>query len=202
MCDEPWENPFCTRRIRPGAIPFLFPDGQDAETLVARLRTHGWSGEIIGPHGSGKSALLAALIPAIERAGRHVTLVALHDGQRRLPLRFDGRHRLREPAVLVVDGYEQLSRWHRWRLRRLCRRNGWGLVVTAHASVGLPPLWQTAITPELAQAVVDSLLAGQTSPLPAPQLADYLARHQGDLRETLFDLYDRYEAMRSELREH
>jgi hypothetical protein len=202
MCDDPSENPFCTRRIRPGAIPFLFPDGQDVETLVDRLRTHGWCGQIVGPHGSGKSALLATLIPAIERAGRHVTLVELHDGQRRLPLRLGGRHRLREPAVLVIDGYEQLSRWNRWRLRRLCRRNNWGLVVTSHASVGLPPLWQTAVTSELAEAVVDTLLAGQSSPLSEQDLADCLSRHQGDLREMLFDLYDRHEALRSKSRSH
>ena len=226
--DEARENPFCTRRIRPGAIPFLFSVGQDAEALVERLRENGWWGEITGTHGSGKSALLATLIPLIERAGQHVTLVELHDGQRRLPLRLGGDHgpkwgghpclpwlsqigRLlgRQeclphllPEVLVIDGYEQLSRWRRWRLRRLCRRRGWGLVVTAHAPLGFPPLWQTAITPGLAQAVVNRLLAGHASPLPGPELAECLARHQGDLREALFDLYDRYEEMRSESREH
>jgi hypothetical protein len=225
MCDEPSENPFCTRRIRPGAIPFLFPDGQNAETLVDRLRTHGWCGEIVGPHGSGKSALLATLIPAIERAGRHVTLVELHDGQRRLPLRLGGnrvkwgRHsclpwlsRMRPllgrqeclphlpSRVFIIDGYEQLSRWSRWRLRRVCRRNNWGLVVTSHASVGLPPLWQTAVTPELAQAVVATLLAGRSSPLSEPELAECLARHRGDLREMLFGLYDHHEALRSKSR--
>ena len=47
---------------------------------------NGWWGEILGPHGAGKSALLATLIPAVERAGRRPVLVELHDGQRRLPL--------------------------------------------------------------------------------------------------------------------
>ena len=31
------ENPFCTRRVRPGAIPFLFPPDQTAEALIERL---------------------------------------------------------------------------------------------------------------------------------------------------------------------
>jgi hypothetical protein len=197
MRDERPENPFCTRRIRPGAIPFLFPAGQDAETLVEQLRQNGWWGEIVGDHGSGKSALLATLIPAVERVGQRVTLIELHDGQRRLPLRLDGGRRLRTRQIMVIDGYEQLSRCRRWLLKRLCRRRGWGLVVTAHASVGLPPLWQTATTPELAQRIVDQLTAGQTPPLAPSELAECLARHHGDLRETLFHLYDRYEEMRS-----
>ena len=121
------ENPFCTRRVRPGAIPFLFPAGEDAETLVGRLRQNGWWGEIVGAHGTGKSALLATLIPRIELAGRQPLLVELHDGQRRLPLDLDRDSRLRPPTLLVVDGYEQLSRWRRWLLKRLCRRRGWGL---------------------------------------------------------------------------
>jgi len=196
MSHETCENPFCTRRIRPGAIPFLFPAGRDAETLVGRLRQNGWWGEIIGGHGSGKSALLATLIPSIERAGRHATLVELHDGQRRLPLDLDRECQPGASMVVIVDGYEQLSRWRRWLLARLCRRRGWGLLVTAHASVGLPPLYQTAATPELAERIVGGLMAGRASPLAARELAECLARHHDDLRETLFDLYDLYEEQR------
>jgi hypothetical protein len=104
------ENPFCSRRIRPGAVSFLFPPHQNAETLVELLKRNHWRGEIIGPHGSGKSSLLASLIPVIERAGQPVVLVELHDGQRQLPIRLDADARLQSHAVLIVDGYEQLSR--------------------------------------------------------------------------------------------
>jgi hypothetical protein len=191
------ENPFSTRRTRPGATPFLFASGQDAETLVQRLRQSGWRGEIVGPHGSGKSALLAALIPTLELAGRHVVLVQLHDGQRRLPADF--LHAVAEtPATLpIVDGYEQLSRWRRWRLGRLCRRRGWGLLVTAHASVGLPQLCRTAATPELAAQVVGQLLAQRDWPFAAAELDECFARRNGNLREVLFDLYDLCERRRS-----
>ena len=193
MSHEACENPFCTRRIRPGAIPFLFPAGQNAETLVERLRQNGWWGEIIGGHGSGKSALLATLIPSIERAGRHPTLVELHDGQRRLPSDIDRECQPDPSMVLIVDGYEQLSCWRRWLSKRLCHRRGWGLLVTGHASVGLPPLHQTAATPELAEKIVGKLMAGRAAPLAASELAECLARHHGNLRETLFELYDLYE---------
>jgi hypothetical protein len=203
MPQEISENPFCTRRIRPGAICYLFPPGQDTETLLERLRTSGWRGEIVGPHGSGKSALLATLIPALERAGQRVILVELHDGQRRLPAKsmeqFFGRHESpppSSPGILVVDGYEQLTRWRRWLLRRRCRRHGRGLIVTAHASVELPLLWQTSVTPELAERIVAQLTVGLTPSVAASELSECLARHHGDMRETLFSLYDRYEESR------
>ena len=111
------ENPFCTKRVRPGAIPFLFPPGEDAESLVRQLCENGWRGEIVGAHGAGKSALLAALIQSIELVGRRTVLVELHDGQRRLPLDLDRDSRLEPPVVLIVDGYEQLGRWRRFLLR-------------------------------------------------------------------------------------
>ncbi len=64
------DNPFSTCRTRPGAIPYVFPPGQSAAALIERMRESGWRGQIVGPHGSGKSALLATLAPAIEASGR------------------------------------------------------------------------------------------------------------------------------------
>jgi len=197
MSYEPSENPFCTRRVRPGAIPFLFPAGQDAEALVRRLQQSGWWGEIIGTHGAGKSALLATLIPQIELAGQHAAIVELHDGQRRLPLDINRDSRLRPPMVLIVDGYEQLSRWRRFLLKRRCRRRGWGLLVTAHAPAGLPELYRTAATPDLVETIVGQLMGGQASPFTVMELTECFARRNGNLRETLFDLYDLYEQRRA-----
>ena len=59
------------------------------QLLVERLAAFAWRGQIVGPHGSGKSTLLATLLPAIEERGRHPWLIALHDGQRRLPERLE-----------------------------------------------------------------------------------------------------------------
>jgi hypothetical protein len=190
------DNPFSTSRVRPGAIPFIFPPGQNAETLVDRLRQAGWWGEIIGRHGSGKSTLLAVLTAALERAGRRAILVTLHDDERRLPLglRHDGR--LRPPAVLIVDGYEQLGLWQRLALRRFCRRQAVGLLVTAHKSMGFPLLYQTMVTPELAEQIVRQLMGDRPSPLLPAEVCQALSRRGGDLRETLFDFYDLYEQRR------
>ena len=190
------ENPFCTRRVRPGATPFIFPPHENADVLVDRLRQNGWWAQIIGPHGSGKSALLATLTPAIERAGQQTVLVELHDGQRRLPLDLCRDGRLHPPAVVVVDGYEQLSHWSRLVLKRFCRRRKLGLLVTTHEPVGFPELYRTVSTIALAEQIVNELLTGRQSPFTSEELAACYSRHHGDLRETLFELYDLYEQRR------
>jgi len=186
-------NPFSTSRVRPGAIPYCFPPGQTAQGLVRRLRQDDWRGEIIGPHGSGKSTLVAALMPAIEDAGRKTTLIGLHDGQRCLGVELKRSTEIDASTVLIVDGYEQLGHASRFRLRRFCRRRGIGLLVTAHLSVGLPELFHTATSLELAQQVVAQILGKQSTLVTAEDVAERFSRHDGDLRETLFDLYDLYE---------
>jgi hypothetical protein len=191
------ENPFSTRRVRPGAIPYQYPAGQDAAGLLQRLRKNRWRGQIIGPHGSGKSSLLAALIRAIEHAGRHAVLVELHDGQRRLPQSLRRMPQLAEGAVVVVDGYEQLSPWNRWALRRFCRRRGLGLVVTAHASMGLPDLARTSTSVRVARDLVRRLLAEGPALVSPDDVSRQFVLRRGDLREVFFDLYDLHEQRRS-----
>jgi energy-coupling factor transporter ATP-binding protein EcfA2 len=192
----PHSNPFSTRRVRPGAIPFVFPPGDDAARLVDRLRQNGWWGEIVGPHGSGKSTLLAALVPLMETEGRRVVSYALHDGQRRLPIDLSKLPSAAEPMQLVVDGYEQLSHWSRWRLKQFVRRRNSGLLVTSHEPVGLPSLYRTETSLDLARTVVEHLVSQGDPRITREDVAEPFQAHAGDLRETLFALYDLYEARR------
>jgi hypothetical protein len=190
---DPRSNPFSTRFVRPGAIPFRFPEGEDAGTLVARLQRQGWWGQIVGPHGSGKSTLLAALLPELERR-RAVVRVELHEEDRRLPA---AAWSASAGEVLMVDGYEQLGWWSRRGVQGHCRRRGCGLQVTTHFDLGLPELYRTRVTPALARTLIEGLLTEEQRPLVADlDLERHLARHRGSLREVLFDLYDRYEESR------
>lgn len=186
-------NPFSSRHVRPGAVPFVFPEGAAAQDLVERLRAAGWRGQVVGPHGSGKSALVAALVPALEAAGRQVFLCELRAGQRRLPRDFPSAHARAGHAVVVVDGYEQLSAWGRFRLRRACASAGLGLVVTAHGPAGLPDLLRLAPDPALARRIVEWLLRGAEVRIAPEEVDAAFAARQGDLREMLFDLYDLFE---------
>lgn len=174
-------------------MPYVFPAGEDADRLVRRLGENGWRGEIVGPHGAGKSALLAALVTAILRAGRKPLVVELHDGQSRLPLDLAGQCRKAPFDLLIVDGFEQLGRWRRFRLKGLCRRRGWGLLAAVHASVGLPAIHRVVPTAELAAEIVERLMAGRTPRIEAAEVAECFTRHGGDLREMLLELYDWFE---------
>lgn len=195
MIDED-ENPFSTKFIRPGAVDYLFPDGANVEQFVARLEQNGWRGEIVGPHGSGKSTLLAALLPAVAGRGWTVRRIDLHDGQRRLPRGWLREAASRPRTLLVIDGYEQLARWERWRIAAVARRAELGLLVTAHAPVGLPGLWTTEVDLPRAQALLAKLLPNGSAPVSARDLEAALSRHPTDLRAAWFDLYDLYETRR------
>jgi hypothetical protein len=122
-----------------------------------------------------------------------VRLVELHDRQRQLPAEVYRGDAIRPEKVLVVDGYEQLSFWNRLWTRRCCRRRRCGLIVTAHAPVGLPDLFRTSPSFPLVEEVVGRLLQGRPIPWSAKELSDRLEHHQGNVRELLFDLYDLYE---------
>ena len=190
-------NPFSTRHVRPGAIGYLFPPGTTAESLLARLEGNSWRGQIVGPHGSGKSALLATLIRAVEGSARQVHLVELHDGQRRMPHDFWQTDSITPNTLVVVDGYEQLGFFSRLRLRRFCLKRALGLLVTAHLSAGFPDLFRTA--PDIATTVrLVEQLVDRDSPISADEIRERFSTHKGDIREVFFDLYDVYERRRQQ----
>jgi hypothetical protein len=186
-------NPFSTCFVRPGQIPFLFQGAESATTLVERLSAERWQGQIIGPHGTGKSTLVAMLATACETAGRRPWLARLRDGQRRLSGNWASAVEQCGASLVIIDGYEQLPRWRRWWTRRCCRRRGWRLLVTAHADVGLPTLYRTDSSIEMAQAIVGHLLAHRATQLDDRTVAEVFLSSGGNLREVLFALYDRYE---------
>jgi hypothetical protein len=199
--ESPSGNPFATRFVRPGAIPYLFPSGDSVERLIARLAECGWRGEIVGPHGSGKSTLLASLVEALERGGQNVVVYRLREGERRLPKTTCAVATLSRGALVVVDGYEQLPWWRRWALRRVCSRRGLGLLVTTHTPTGLPLLWQTSIDVLTVERVVAHLLVGDPTAaalISRDDVARAVARHPTDAREALFALYDVYERRRAD----
>jgi hypothetical protein len=186
-------NPFATRYTRPGAVEFLFPAGMSAAGLVERLAQQQWWGAIVGPHGAGKSTLLQTLIPELERAGRRVILVRLLEAERRVPNEALAGDALDERTLVIVDGYEQLGWWQRWRLARRCRRRSAGLLVTAHGATGIAELWRVEPSLATTQAVVAQLLGEEADPIPSAVVADLYERHAGNVRETLFALFDHYQ---------
>lgn len=199
-------NPFSTRFTRPGALPFHFDQGEDISNIVARLRQQNWFGQIIGPHGSGKSTLVATLRPALEAAGRDLQLVQLQQIVGRLGRAkglFSGRRSLEKLAwrrfsaatQVIIDGYERLGPLARWLVVARCRRRGCGLLVTTHHDSGLPTIYTMQPRLELALALVRRLLP-TTDVIGQDDVESAWQIHHGNLREVLFSLYDLFEERR------
>lgn len=187
-------NPFATRWTRPGVLPYLFAAGDDATRVVERLRAHHWRGAIVGPHGSGKTTLVATLLPALAAAGRYPRVVTLSQGQHRWPADALAGPELTPSTQLIVDGYEQLGLLARLGLQARCWWRGVGLLITSHRRTLLRTLFITQPSEAIALLLVQRLTA-QRGPAPSEEVvrSAYRAAH-GDMREMLFALYDWYES--------
>ncbi len=192
LSSETGSNPFATRFIRPGAIEYLFPAGISAATLAADLERNHWRGSLMGPHGSGKSSLLMALIPELERLGRQLVRQQLQGGQRTLTWPDLNWRAWTLNTLVVIDGYEQLSLWQRLLLRARIHQRRAGLLVTAHQPVSLPLIYTTRPTPDLAQQIVRQLLTAGDERITPEDVSLACAAHPGNIRETLLCLFDLY----------
>lgn len=175
-------NPFSSRFVRPGALPFLAPRSR-LEALVEMVAAGGrWA--IVGPHGTGKTTLVHHLRSRLELdRSRPSRLVSLHDGGQR-------RRREGTQGVLFIDGYEQLSRLGRWRWAAMR-----DLVVTAHAPPrGFSVLTQTAVDDALAMAIVARLVARAPAPVAPRDAVKALRNAEGNMRDALIALYRVHEA--------
>jgi hypothetical protein len=184
-------NPFSTRFTRPGRLVYRFPPGMDAARLCRQLESSGWCGAIVGDHGTGKTTLLHSLVPRLEQHGRVICWFTLRAGDKKSPVVFPPTP---PPGLqIVVDGYEQLGWWARRSLQRQCQRRRAGLLVTTHQASNLPTLWHTQPSLQLLRRLVAQLLNDHEQAIDDQVIAGLYDRHQGNIRETLFSLYDCYE---------
>ena len=185
------KNPFRTSRIKPGTLPYLLPLGQTLESLVERLEGFQWQAQIVGPHGSGKTTLLHDLVPACEARGKQACRIQLRDGTSSLPISRTEINRWSPQTLVVIDGYEQLSRINRWQLQRWVNRSGCGLLTTVHRAVRMPVLFRTPVSIESTRRIVAQLL-DDNSCISPEDITQAFERCDGNVREVLFSLYDVY----------
>ena len=178
-------NPFATKFWSPGAIPFRFvEEGESCERLVTEFERLG-GGQIVGPHGSGKSTLIESLKTVFARRGYDIRHTVLNDRNRQLPDDFLSDP-LREISVRIVDGFERLSLGKRFRLRWTFP--GRFLVVTHRPVARLPILYRTAPRFEVFMELVRQL----TEKGPCDdELRRLFERSRGNFRDAFLTLYDR-----------
>lgn len=189
-------NPFATRHTRPGQIPPLDERGdpRDLAGLLAELRRQGGSAAIIGPHGTGKSTLLAAMVATLAAAGDDVQNLRIRR-RRDLIAVLASLAAAAGGGVLGIDSWEVLGRVAGRLVVLLARLRRVRLIVTSHRATPLPTLIKTRATPAVLAAIVRRLPADGGLLEPA-DLKHAFSRHRGNLREALADLYDRVEERR------
>lgn len=190
------DNPFRASRVLTD-IRFIRPDhlddagdGVTATSLLPRLAALGHRAAIVGPHGLGKTTLLEDLGDRLGGRGFRVVHLRLDTLDRRLPHGWWARaRRLEARDVVCLDGAEQLG-WLGWiRLRWSVRRAG-GLLITSHRDGRLPTLIACTTSVDLLQGIIERLVPRPVAG--TPSAAELFARHGGNLRSALRDLYDVY----------
>ena len=186
-------NPFASRHVRPGGLRPLTAEAElrDVPALVAKIRVAGGSAAIEGPHGTGKSTLLVAVAAELASAGRLAGTLQLRSVGDCIPaLRLAWQA---EPgSTICFDGWEQMGRVGSLAVRFLARLRGCDLVVTSHRSAGLPLSISMAGSFRLLRAIV-AALPDHGGLIQDEDLTAAFARHGGNLRESLSDIYDRFE---------
>lgn len=191
MLLRPADNPFRVDRLH--ALEFRLPGDATWESLLRNLQRVRFRAAIVGAHGSGKTTLLHALAPRLEAIGFRPRMIFrsadVLDGSD------DGYGQpwdetiatLEDRDVLLVDGYGHLPTLSRLRLRSRAAKAA-GIIATAHARCDLPTILDTETSPTLLDDLVRQL-TGQG--LDAAENATLYARHRGNLRDALRELYDR-----------
>jgi hypothetical protein len=183
------DNPFATHHLH--ALRLRLPAGDGWDLLLARFAALGHRAAVVGGEGRGKTALLDALAPRLAARGFTLRRVTVAEAAGRLPTNEERELTagLAAHDLIVVDGVDQLGRAAWLRLRRQSRVAG-GLLVASHRPGLLPTLVECVTSAALLAELVAELTAGRRCP-PLPPAAELFARHRGNLREALRELYDR-----------
>lgn len=207
-------NPFCTRFVRPGMIPYRFADARDGdlERLASDIAAT-QVGLIVGPHGTGKSTLLATLRPVLATFFPAIADVMLMAPAMDSAPTWWQRRRIRaanwravsdamislaDRGLLILDGAEQLSPGHWRRLYERVRQRNQTLLATSHAELsGAGVLYRTGNPPGLVRALTRALVTNDLvtdDPALWTRVERELSLRQvgpgTNVRDLWFDLYD------------
>lgn len=209
-------NPFASRCIRPDNSVYRFAREGSLDQALRRefmnrllfmLHTRRRAA-IVGAHGTGKSTLLQSLEPHLKSAFNHVIPIRLtsekRDGCRELLRLFEIVGSDQQGVCLVIDGFEQLRWFDRWRLvHRLKGRESTALLVTCHRTSWLvPPCLETHWDEGLSRYLTQEKLGDVPTEARVELLSIFESRLQQppagrrNLRDLWFEMYDAFEVLK------
>jgi hypothetical protein len=185
------DNPFRVERVR----TFRYrPLHCTWDELLQDLERANYRGALVGPEGSGKTTLLEDIAERLKNSGRSSRWLQIRRETRRNGSRLvdDFLQAASTEDVLLVDGVEQLGPLT-WRKLRRGSLSHVGLIVTTHAPGRLPTLIECRTSVELLEEIVSERAPVEIDQLRL-ELPALFARHGGNVRLCLRELYDWYAA--------
>lgn len=224
-------NPFSTCFTRPGRVPFLLSDSQgqvkpktELTSLIDRFLSERCVGQIVGPHGCGKTTLCHTIADELHDIFPVVDYVAIRSGRDLETVRYGnlltkgdkGDKGDREssmvagPKLTIVDGAERLSLLQqRMIVANLAPGKGvgskgvgskssplGGLLFTSHRPLKFVSILHT-ITPCLVTFIGVARHLDPSLQLEEHQLSDLFEQAGHNIREAIMLLYDWHESSRA-----
>lgn len=200
-------NPFSTRNVKPGMIPFLGLDASSILEMATKLMESHAMTQIVGPHGAGKTTLTFAIQDQLNQlaaaAGKKLIVRRFTVGagksirsiQGTVPID-DGRNG-DASLLFVVDGIERMGFLQQLGFLNHCRTHDYRLLATTHRPLKnlqvIHRIDSKAETLVQLVAYLSSELQGQAG-FRKSDLECLFNEQNGDLRECLMQLYDRFES--------
>lgn len=197
------DNPFITAKL--DALPYCL-QGETWAGLVEKFREFNFCASVIGPKGSGKTAFLFTFQEILKQQQYAVRYLKFSTGQDlSYPEIQQYVARVSAEEIVLLDGGEVFS-WSRQVMFYLLLVRVRGILLTSHFPCVLPRLYRCQTTPGLLVFLLRELLgrdfggnhlAGVAADLDREDAlellaAEYFARSQGNLRQAMLDLYDRW----------
>jgi len=178
-------NPFSVSKIH--KLPYRFKI-KDVDAIMENWYYHNNQGLISGGHGAGKSTLLKELVIILEAKHEKIIYVMLND-KRVFGLKdFWNILQLDTKSILVIDGWEQINLIYKtfvyFKIKRLK-----GFIGTSHVRTMVPVIFEASTDINTFLDLVAQLVS-HNNKLSLPDLRILFDKHNGNIRDCFFELYD------------
>ncbi len=187
------ENPFASCCLH--QIPYI-PVKMPWREIKGRVESLRYRAAILGPEGSGKTALLFHLQSLLERRGLETVYLQVYKRNNYLwPFKTKNVQTIDPDKIYLIDGVDLLPAIS-WFYLRLKMRHAKGLIVSSHKNRWLPVLVHCETNINLLNDILSRLLPNPTESVSS--LGEkFFRQRKGNLRDVLRDLYEFYSEMGS-----